>query len=236
MKNILRFAVLGSFSALALAASVPFTFTAGAPAVAAEVNANFTALANAITTLEAKVASLEGANALTAADVAGTYRLLAISSKATSSSADLTFGAGSQRANSILVISTDGTFTFNSEEASSGFSAKTTQCNSPGLSRTGSSGPSTTGSAGSHDHGYTYAACTSGGFVSTEPPISFSSSGTGAWSLTGQNTIRLTPAGEPGLTVYLAKGNRIGFGVETQNLNDGGGTGSRFEFDVFIKQ
>lgn len=52
--------------------SIPNTFAAGTPARAAEVNANFQALATAINTLTTRVAKLEGSG-LTAADIAGTY-------------------------------------------------------------------------------------------------------------------------------------------------------------------
>jgi hypothetical protein len=53
---------------------VPHVFSPGFPARSGEVNENFQALADAITALEAKVASLE--TATTAPPVAGTYTLL----------------------------------------------------------------------------------------------------------------------------------------------------------------
>jgi len=52
---------------------VPNTFTAGTPAKAADVNANFQALATAIDTLTARVDKLDGTTAVTMADLAGTY-------------------------------------------------------------------------------------------------------------------------------------------------------------------
>ncbi|GCL64252.1 hypothetical protein [Pseudaquabacterium pictum] len=53
--------------------TVPNTFVAGAPARAADVNANFQALATAINSLAARVAKTEGQ--LVAADLAGSYTL-----------------------------------------------------------------------------------------------------------------------------------------------------------------
>ena len=54
-------------------ASVPNTFVAGNPAKAAEVNANFQALVNAINSVSARVANLEGE--ITSSDLVGTYAL-----------------------------------------------------------------------------------------------------------------------------------------------------------------
>jgi hypothetical protein len=67
-----------AFAAVATAApiTVPFTFTAGTPAKAAEINADFQALVTAINALSVRVDKLDGitpAAALTAADVVGTY-------------------------------------------------------------------------------------------------------------------------------------------------------------------
>jgi len=53
--------------------TVPFTFSAGSPARASEVNGNFQALVNAINGLTARVAKLEGQ--ITAADLEGSYTL-----------------------------------------------------------------------------------------------------------------------------------------------------------------
>ena len=53
--------------------SVPNTFSPGAPARAADVNANFTALVNAINALGTRVSKLEGQ--ITQADLAGTYSI-----------------------------------------------------------------------------------------------------------------------------------------------------------------
>jgi hypothetical protein len=57
--------------------AVPNTFTSGQPAVAADVNANFTALVNAINDLAGRVETLEAAPGLTSgAPVAGRYSLI----------------------------------------------------------------------------------------------------------------------------------------------------------------
>jgi len=59
MKKILFIALASGFVvANTFAASVPYTFSNGTTADASEVNANFTALANAITALENKLASV----------------------------------------------------------------------------------------------------------------------------------------------------------------------------------
>jgi len=54
-------------------ASVPNTFSPGAPARAADVNANFSALVSAINAVGARVSKLEGQ--ITQADLAGTYSI-----------------------------------------------------------------------------------------------------------------------------------------------------------------
>ena len=53
--------------------SVPNTFSAGTPARAADVNANFQTLVNAINDLSSRVSRLEGQ--VTVADLAGTYAI-----------------------------------------------------------------------------------------------------------------------------------------------------------------
>jgi hypothetical protein len=72
----MRKTFIACFLAVAAAAvsaqtSVPFTFSAGSPAKAADVNANFSALVTAVNGLTARVAKLEGQ--VTQADLAGTY-------------------------------------------------------------------------------------------------------------------------------------------------------------------
>lgn len=53
---------LASFAGLSLAVTAPVTFTAGTTAKAADVNSNFSALATAITALEAKLSAILGTN------------------------------------------------------------------------------------------------------------------------------------------------------------------------------
>jgi len=70
------FAFLLSTAALAQT-TVPHNFTAGAPARASEVNANFSALASAIDALAGRVAALESPT-LTMASLAGSYRFTSL--------------------------------------------------------------------------------------------------------------------------------------------------------------
>ena len=58
MKKIVLITMLAVAGTLAMAVDVPNTFSPGTPIKSAEVNANFTALKNAVTTLEGTVASL----------------------------------------------------------------------------------------------------------------------------------------------------------------------------------
>jgi hypothetical protein len=78
--------------------AVPNTFAAGTAAKAAEVNANFQALATAVNTLTTRVAKLEGQ--VTAADLAGTYALHQFQSELG--------GGGAQR---VAVYTNNGTAT-----------------------------------------------------------------------------------------------------------------------------
>lgn len=70
-----------TLAAIATAASaqvtVPNTFVAGAPAKAADVNANFQALATAINSLNTRVGKLEGGT-ITSSDLVGSYSMNAI--------------------------------------------------------------------------------------------------------------------------------------------------------------
>ncbi|ALT77992.1 hypothetical protein [Paucibacter sp. KCTC 42545] len=70
-----------TLAAIATAASaqvtVPNTFVAGAPAKAADVNANFQALATAINSLNTRVGKLEG-GPVTSSDLVGSYTINAI--------------------------------------------------------------------------------------------------------------------------------------------------------------
>ena len=238
MKNLYRLVPLALFSTLALAASVPYTFTAGAPAVAAEVNANFSALANAITALETRVALLEqGGGALTVADVAGTYRRLALHT--TSRGGDntsLQFYSSSGMEESTLVIAANGSWTITGLNRSSDYNAKTTQCNSVGTFATSNSGPSTSGGSGTHFHTYLHADCTPGGFVSTNAASDESISNSGTWALAGPDTFTLTPTGQAAITVYMSKAGRTGHTVEMETTSDTNTSGRSFSFSVLFKR
>lgn len=74
MRKLLSTLVLTAATFAAQAqTSVPNTFTAGTPAKASEVNANFQALVTAINGLNTRVSKLEGK--ITSADMIGTYVL-----------------------------------------------------------------------------------------------------------------------------------------------------------------
>lgn len=70
---VLAVLLAGVCSAASAQVTVPNTFSAGAPARAADVNANFQALATAVNGLAGRVARLEGQ--VTAADLVGTYTI-----------------------------------------------------------------------------------------------------------------------------------------------------------------
>lgn len=74
MKKALGLGLIAAGIAAAYAVTVPHTFVAGDPARAADVNANFAALATAVTALEDRVTAIED-NTVTVADLAGTYRI-----------------------------------------------------------------------------------------------------------------------------------------------------------------
>jgi hypothetical protein len=82
MRHVIRNAFvalsLTACSAVYAVTTVPFTFTQGTPAKAAEVNADFQALATAIDTLSARVDKLDGTTSVTMADLAGTYSVQAM--------------------------------------------------------------------------------------------------------------------------------------------------------------
>ena len=69
--SILVFSLLGFCAAVPAQVTVPNTFAAGAPAKAADVNANFQALVNGINALGSRVSKLEGQ--IVASDLVGTY-------------------------------------------------------------------------------------------------------------------------------------------------------------------
>lgn len=56
--------------------SVPNTFTSGTPASAAQVNANFSALVSAINSVDSRLKSIEGSQALSLQELVGNYNLM----------------------------------------------------------------------------------------------------------------------------------------------------------------
>jgi len=227
-KHITRFLALSTFSVAALAASVPNTFTAGTPAVASQVNANFTALVNAataletkaaaletkVTALETKVAALESVNtALTAADVVGTYKLLSLESETGSNAGNHTITSASGSSNVSLTFTatsdTGGTFTYSAVNKSAGFRAQGPDCTNSG--------------------------CTSTGYVSTNGTPDESDSGSGTWALGANNTVVVSPPGSSPVTVYFSKAGRVGFAVEVNTESDEVISSRRFSLDALIR-
>ena len=136
-QRALLFTGLALTAFAAYAASVPNIFSAGDPARAADVNANFTALANAVTTLEAKIAALEAANSpLTAAEMAGTWKYLALATKVVSGAASRQFGLRSDITDGDMTLTVTspagGTLALSSNITASGLKGEATQCFSLG--------------------------------------------------------------------------------------------------------
>jgi hypothetical protein len=77
---------------------IPYTFAAGSPAKAGEVNANFQSIASAISSLSARLDKTEGK--LTTADLVGTYRFQSVQTE---------LNAGNS--NNVRVYTFDGTVT-----------------------------------------------------------------------------------------------------------------------------
>lgn len=227
-KHISRFLALSTFSAAALAASVPNSFTAGTPAVAAQVNANFTALVNAasaletqaaaletkLAALETKVAALENANtAITADDVAGSYQMLTLESATAGNATNRLFASESSSSDVALTFTktseTGGTFSYTASVKSTGFYGQTNECNFGG-------------------------SCTAGGFVETGNHDE-SDSGSGTWALGSGNTVVVTtPDGAP-LTVYFSKRGQVGFAVEVEADSDANVSGRRYSLNMMIR-
>lgn len=87
--------------------AIPFTFTAGAPARASEVNGNFQALLAAINNVDARVARLEG-GALSNAAIAGNYRILGFQTGVMASGPGL---VETITYDGTLAVAADGTYT-----------------------------------------------------------------------------------------------------------------------------
>lgn len=204
---------LCSTTALATTVTVPHTFVAGAPAVAADVNANFTALVNAINDLETRLGKQEG-GALTAADIAGTYKAVFVESGTmgqSSAGGSGSFGSTSGGSESTVVMNANGTFTF------SGSNKQTTTtviC-------------STTGQV-------TRPICGDG--VNSQNDDNAADSGSGSWTLdSGGRSITLTPQGDSAINLQMSKAADMGVGLQVHTVT-GTPTGRRFELLVFVKQ
>lgn len=227
-KHITRFLALSTFSVAALAASVPNTFTAGTPAVASQVNANFTALVNAataletkaaaleskVTALETKVAALENVNsAITADDVAGSYKMVTLESATAANSANRLFASRSGSTTVSLTFTktsdTGGTFTYSASVKSTGYIGQTNGCDNGGN-------------------------CTAGGFVESGNEDG-GDSGNGTWVLGSGNTVVVTPPGGGPLTVYFSKRGQIGFATEIEAVSDNNVGGRSFSLNMLIR-
>ena len=95
--------------------TVPNKFTPGTPANAADVNANFLALANAITTLSARVDKLDGsipATALTMVDLAGKYSIEVFGTVLKQNDADIHNSISTGVTQGTISLSIDGTVLF----------------------------------------------------------------------------------------------------------------------------
>ena len=241
MRNTIA-AVLLFATGVAHAASVPNTFTAGSPARASEVNANFAALVTAVTalegkvtTLENKVAALEAANGpLTTADVVGSYHLMGIRTKTGSKASDRRFKSGSASSEGTVSFAANGTFTASIGQKSDEYSGKAQQCQS-GAANTSATSVS---SFGSHVHQYTAANCNQNAdaFNSSSEDEPASAQG-GTWTLNAQNnTITVTPTGESSVTLFVAKSAGLAFVLTVDPDNDPSNPGRSHSLEVLVKQ
>ncbi|HSW15171.1 MAG TPA: hypothetical protein VLI06_20145 [Solimonas sp.] len=242
MRNMLAGLLILTVGSSAFAASVPNTFTAGSPAKASEVNANFAALVSAVNALETKVATLqtkvtalESANGpLTMDDVVGTYRLLALKSETGSSEAVKRFHSASATTDGTVTFNSNGTFTGLTDHRSNGFSGKAQDC----ASRAADTSNTSVSSFGTHSHEYTEANCNQTAAVfSTQTENSLAQPISGNWALNaGTSTITVSPAdGEP-LTIYISKRGGVGFAVEAETDADPSNPGRGFSLEVIVRQ
>lgn len=176
--------LVGASGVVQAQTSVPNVFTAGTPAKAADVNANFAALVTAINGLTSRVSVLEGNATLSPANVAGTYTLQSFEldlnftpAAGSSTNAATLFSATSTLT---VVLNANGTATY-SGPAQRAF-----------LNWNGGTGSGTG---------------TSGGVFSGAADQS-PASGSASWSLSGNV---LTLIGLPGTTVFTAAGSRLFF-------------------------
>lgn len=201
------FLLLSTYSAMSFAVTVPHTFVSGQPAVAADVNDNFSVLAAAITKLEG--------GTLTATDVAGTYKLVSVSTatmgKNSASGGSGSFGSKSGESESTVVINANGTLTFTGSRKGT---STTVICNASSQSVVPSCG----------------------GGVNTQSDDSAADNGSGTWSLdNGGHSITITPQNDPAVTVQMAKGAALGFFIQTTAISNNP-PGREFQLNVLIKQ
>lgn len=224
-----RLAVIAAlaFSANVFAAegvSVPNTFTANTPASAAQVNANFTALVNAINSMSSSLSSLgtrvttlegssPGAGTPTLSSLAGHYDLFMVGSGVGSSnSKQMSASASAVKAH--LVLAAAGTFTYSP-------SGKETRVNT-NLSTLACSGSNPVNN------------CTgNAGGVSVETEIQ-NEGGSGTWSV-ANGILTLTPGDGGAVVVTLTDpgrldGGRVGFALETESEG-----GDRYQIDVLVR-
>jgi hypothetical protein len=227
-KHITRFLALSTFSVAALAASVPNTFTAGTPAVASQVNANFTALVNAataletkaaaletkVTALEAKVAALESIDsAVTADDLVGSYKMVTLESTTGGKTADRLFASSSGSTTASITFTktseTGGTFTYSATNRTTGYVGQATGCDNAGN-------------------------CNAGGFAETRNEDG-SDSGSGTWALGSGNTVVVTPPDGAPLTVYFSKRGQVGFAMEIEAVTQNTVSGRSFSLNMLVR-
>lgn len=222
MRNTIA-AVLLFATGVAHAASVPNTFTAGSPARASEVNANFAALVTAVTTLENKVAALEAANGpLTTADVVGSYRLLGITSEAGGSEATRRIMAGAAGLEGTITFNANLTFTGTITDRGNRVSGKAQSCSSGGAATDAS--VAGTAQDSSHAHGYQRTLCNQDAdAISLDDAAddSLNQVAGGSWSINASaSTVTVDPSqGEP-LTFHVSKRAGIAFAMEREEIND----------------
>lgn len=188
---------------------------------------NVAALSHAVGALEAKVAAIEGRQALTAAAAVGTYRLLALNSKITSGPAGMVLASRSGTTNATLALAPNGTFSYSGVDRRSGYRAQIPSCTPVADS---------TSPAGGHSHSYTRMNCTTNGFITPDRPIRETNTGAGTWRVGPGNTLVIIPSDGAALTVYLVQGGAVGFSVSAQDESDSQSTGSQLEIMAFVKQ
>jgi hypothetical protein len=202
-------------------AQVPHTFTAGSPAKASEVNANFAALVTAVNALEARVAALENPLAATVASVAGTYKYTSLE---VGVSGGVTGGGGTQAIvtggsfSGTVVLGAGGgaTFTIDGNETQGRVESFNTAPHAHAESGGGSTGATQSGTT------TTPAVTRFGG------PESF----TGTWTVTNGEVVITT---SDGVTRLLPASGKLLIGV-TREASTSGNIQDFYSLDVLVKQ